>query len=168
MITVTRIGATCHAMQPDESARLVETMDQFGVLTNRKRAVIALIHSIVFLGVAASGFVSPKVGTLHGNGTTGDFVLIGIYLIVSSILFWLITISRAAVERVYFAVCAVSAMSGLARTIFGDHAIPPAQYVRVVMLSTAVALGFGIVRGYSRGSAGSKQLSMENSQDSGV
>jgi hypothetical protein len=72
-------------------------MRHFGVLTNRKRAVIALIHSIVFLGVAASGFVSPKLGILHGNGVTGDFVLIGIYLIVSSILLWLITISRGVV-----------------------------------------------------------------------
>src|ERR1700745_1441409 len=107
-------------------------MRHFGVLTNRKRAVIALIHSLVFLGVAASGFVSPKVGILHGNGTTGDFVLMGIYLIVSSILFWLITISRPVVERVYFAVCAISALSGLLRTIVGDHAAPPAQYIRVL------------------------------------
>jgi len=61
-------------------------MRQFGVLTNRKRAVIALIHSVVFLGVAASGFVSPKLGIVHGTGVMGDFVLIGIYLIVSSIL----------------------------------------------------------------------------------
>lgn len=143
-------------------------MDQFGVLSNRKRAVIALVHSIVFLGVAASGFVSPKLGILHGNGTTGDFVLLGIYLVVSSILFWLITISRPVVERVYFAVCATSAVSGLLRTIVGDHAVPPAQYVRVLMLSSAVAIGLGIVRYYSRSSAPSKQLSVESSQDSGV
>jgi hypothetical protein len=140
-------------------------MRHFGVLTNRKRAVIALIHSIVFLGVAASGFVSPKLGILHGNGVTGDFVLIGIYLIVSSILLWLITISRGVVERMYFAVCAISAISGLLRTILGDHAVPPAQYIRVLMLTSAVAIGLGIVRYYSRSSAECKQLSVEGSQD---
>jgi hypothetical protein len=140
-------------------------MRHFGVLTNRKRAVIALIHSIVFLGVAASGFVSPKVGILHGNGVTGDFVLIGIYLIVSSILLWLITISRGVVERMYFAVCAISAISGLLRTILGDHAVPPAQYIRVLMLSSAVAIGSGIVRYYSRSSAECNQLSVEVSRD---
>jgi hypothetical protein len=140
-------------------------MRHFGVLTNRKRAVIALIHSIVFLGVAASGFVSPKLGILHGNGLTGDFVLIGIYLIVSSILLWMITISRGVVERMYFAVCAISAISGLLRTILGDHAVPPAQYIRVLMLSSAVAIGLGIVRYYSRSSAECKQLSVEGSPD---
>jgi hypothetical protein len=142
-------------------------MDQFGVLTNRKRAVIALIHSIVFLGVASFGFVSPKVGILHGSGARGDFALAGIYLVVSSILFWLITISRPVVERVYFSICAASAMAGLVRTIFGDRAIPSAQHVRVLMLSFAVAIGFGIVRGYSRTAvaAASARLSAEGSQN---
>jgi len=140
-------------------------MRQFGVLTNRKRAVIALIHSVVFLGVAASGFVSPKLGIVHGTGVMGDFVLIGIYLIVSSILLWLTTISRGVVERMYFAVCAISALSGLLRTILGDHAVPPAQYIRVLMLSSAVAIGSGIVRYYSRNSAECKQLSVKSSQD---
>ena len=131
------------------------------------RTLIALIHSIVFLGVAAYGFVSPKFGILHGNGATGDFVLIGIYLIVSSILLWLITISRGVAERLYFAVCAISALSGLVRTILGDQAVPPAQYIRVLMLSSAVAIGFGIVRYCTRSSAAadSKQLTVEPSQD---
>src|SRR5215468_6828539 len=52
-MTITLSRAMGHASKPDESARLVQTMDQFGVLTNRKPAVIALIHSILFLGVAA-------------------------------------------------------------------------------------------------------------------
>ena len=42
---------TCHVRKPNKSFRLTVAMRQFGVLTNRKRAVIALIHSIVFLGV---------------------------------------------------------------------------------------------------------------------
>jgi hypothetical protein len=125
-------------------------MNDFGVLTNRKRAVIALIHSIVFLGIAFRGFASPKAGVLHRSGATSDLILIAIYLIVASILVWLVTISRSLAERAYFALCAVSATSGLLRTIFGDHAVPPAQYLRVVMLSAAAGLGILIVRSHSR------------------
>ena len=125
-------------------------MNDFGVLTNRKRAVIALIHSIVFLGIAFHGFVSPKAGVLHRSGATGDFILIAIYLVVASILAWLVSISRSLVERAYFALCVISASSGLQRTIFGDYAVPPAQYLRVLMLSLAVGLGILIVRSHSR------------------
>jgi hypothetical protein len=71
-------------------------MNDFGVLNSRKRAVIALVHSFVFLGVALHGFISPKAGILHGAGATGDFILIGIYLVVASILAWLVTISPCA------------------------------------------------------------------------
>jgi hypothetical protein len=125
-------------------------MNDFWVLANRKRAVIALIHSIVFLGMAFHGFVSPKAGVLHRSGARGDFALIAIYLVVASILVWLVSISRGLVERAYFALCAVSATSGLLRTIFGDDAVPPAQYLRVLMLSAAVGLGVLIVRSHSR------------------
>lgn len=125
-------------------------MNDFGVLINRKRALIALIHSIVFLGVAATGFVSPKMGILWHPGTTGDFVLIGIYLIVASILSWLVGVSRCARERIYFILCAGSATFGLLRTTLGDSAIPAAQYLRVVLLSSAVAVCLIIVRAFSR------------------
>ncbi len=125
-------------------------MCQFGVLTNRKRAVIALIHSIVFLGIALHGFASPKSGILHGSKIAGDVILIGIYAVVAAILIWLASISRGSIERVYFALCATSASSGLVRTVFGDRVIPPAQYLRVLMLSSAVAIGFVIVRCYAR------------------
>lgn len=125
-------------------------MNEFGVLNNRKRALIALIHSVVFLGVAMHGFLSPKTGILHGSGATGDFVLIAIYLIVASILGWLVSLSRCAWERIYFALCAGSAMFGLTRTMFGDAAVPPAQYLRVILLSSAVAVGVLILRSFSR------------------
>src|SRR3954463_16602957 len=125
-------------------------MNDFGVLTNRKRALIALIHSVVFLGIAVHGFVSPKWGILHGQGATGDFVLIVIYLIVASILIWLGKVSHGFVERSYFALCATSATSGLLRTVFGDRGVPPAQYLRVAMLGSAVIVGLSILRSYSR------------------
>lgn len=125
-------------------------MNQFGVLTNRKRALIALIHSVVFLGIATHGFVSSKAGILHGQGAAADFILIAIYLVVASILAWLVSLSRCVRERIYFAFCASSATFGLLRTIFGDPAIPAAQYMRVVMLSSAVIVGTLIFRSFSR------------------
>ena len=125
-------------------------MNDFGVLNNRKRALIALIHSVVFLGIASHGFLSPKMGILRGSGATGDFVLIGIYLVVASILAWLVSLSRCLRERAYFVLCTSSATFGLLRAIFGDETIPAAQYLRVIMLSSAVAVGILIVRSFSR------------------
>jgi hypothetical protein len=125
-------------------------MNEFGILTNRKRALIALIHSVVFLGIAGHGFLSPKGGILHGMAATSDFALIGIYLVVSSILAWLAGISRCLRERVYFTLCTGSATFGLLRTIFGDTAIPAAQYMRVILLSSAVGAGLMILRSFSQ------------------
>lgn len=125
-------------------------MNEFGVLNNRKRALIALIHSAVFLGIAVHGFLSPKAGILRGAGAAGDFVLIGIYLVVASILTWLVSLSRCTRERAYFLLCAGSATFGLLRTIFGDSTVPAAQYMRVVLLSSALAVGILIVRSYAR------------------
>lgn len=124
-------------------------MNDFGVLNNRKRALIALIHSIVFLGIAGHGFASPKTGIFHGIAAGGDVALIAVYVTVASILAWLVSLSRCLRERVYFVFCACSATFGLLRTIFGDAAIPPAQYLRVIMLGSAVVIGASIVRSYS-------------------
>ncbi len=125
-------------------------MNDFGILNTRKRALIALIHSFVFLGIAAHGFLSPKAGVVHGSGGAGDYVLIGIYLVVTSILGWLVCFSRCLRERIYFALCTCSASFGLLRSVFGDTALPVAQYMRVIMLSSAVAIGLLILRSFSR------------------
>ena len=125
-------------------------MSKFAILTNRKRAIIALIHSIVFLGVAATGFASRKGGIVHGGAPQSDYILVMVYLTVTSILAWLTAISRRAIERVYFALCTTSATFGLLRMIFGDAALPVAQYIRVLMLSSAVCVGFWIYRVFSR------------------
>jgi hypothetical protein len=124
-------------------------MGDFGVLNSRKRAWIALIHSVIFLGVALHGFVSPKAGVFGHHGAVGDFVLIAIYLIVASILGWLVTISRCAWERIYFALCASSATCGLLRTVFGDPSVPVAQYLRAIFLSSAILVGILILRSFS-------------------
>lgn len=126
-------------------------MNEFGILNSRKRALIALVHSFVFLGIALHGFMSPKAGILlPGLAATSDLILIAIYLIVASILAWLVSISRCAKERIYFVLCASSATFGLLRTIFGDAALPAAQYLRVLMLTSAVLLGSWIFRSFSR------------------
>ncbi len=126
-------------------------MNEFGILTNRKRALIALIHSLVFLGIAMHGFASPKMGILlPGFVATADLILIAVYLVVASVLAWLVSISRGAKERVYFALCASSATFGLLRTIFGDADLPAAQYLRVIMLTSAVLVGTWILRSFSR------------------
>ena len=123
-------------------------MSDFAILTNRKRAVIALIHTIVFLGVAAHGFASPKVGIIHGTAPSSDFILVMVYLTVTAILAWLVGISRCVRERVYFALCASSASFGLLRMAFGDAALPAAQYLRVVMLFSALVVGGWIYRSF--------------------
>ena len=97
------------------------------------------------------GFASPKAGILlPGLAATSDMILIAIYLVVASILAWLVSVSRGAKERAYFAMCMCSATFGLLRTIFGDTALPVAQYLRVIMLMSAVALGAWILRSFSR------------------
>lgn len=126
-------------------------MNEFAILNNRKRAVIALVHSFIFLGIAIHGFASSKAGIITpAIVATADIILIGIYLVVASILAWLASISRCARERVYFALCTCSATFGLLRTIFGDAALPPAQYLRVLMLTSAVIVGLLILRSFSR------------------
>ena len=124
-------------------------MNEFGVLTNRKRALIALLHSLVFLGVAIHGFAALKGGILHG-GPGADLGLTVIYLIVASILAWLVSLSRGLRERVYFSLCACSASFGLLRTVFGDASLPIAQYMRVLILSTTMTMNGLILRSYSR------------------
>ena len=126
-------------------------MNEFAVLTNRRRALIALAHSLVFLGIASHGFVSPKSAAVFiGRGAPLNITLIVIYFTVASILGWLVSISRCSRERLYFSLCAASATSGLLRTIFGDAALPVAQYLRVVMLTSAVIVGAWIFRSFSR------------------
>ncbi len=126
-------------------------MNGFGILTNRKRAFIALIHSVVFLGIAVHGFIAPKPGIwLPEFAATSDLILIAIYIVVASILAWLVSVSRCAKERLYFSLCAGSASFGLLRTVFGDAALPAAQYLRVLMLTSAVGLGAWIFRSFSR------------------
>jgi hypothetical protein len=128
-------------------------MDGFSILTNRRRAVVALAHSVVFLLIAVRQMVAtnPAAGIWTSSTVSrGTWVLCGIFTIVSSILLWLLLISRGWMERFYFGFCTISATSGLVRTAAGDQAFHAGLYIRVVMLVSAVLVGLLIVRVHSR------------------
>lgn len=128
-------------------------MGGFSILTNRKRAIVALVHSIAFLLIAVRQMVAanPAAGIWDASTVTrGTWILCGIFAIVSTILLWLLVISRGWMEKFYFGFCTVSATSGLLRTAAGDQAFHVGLYIRVLMLVSAVLVGLLIVRMHSR------------------
>ena len=127
-------------------------MGEFAILTNRKRAIVALAHSVVFLLIAFRQMIasSPAAGLWIWSAVTpGTWILCGIFAVVSVILLWLFAISRGWMEKIYFGLCTVSAASGLLRTVAGDRAFHAGLYIRVVMLCSAVLVGLMIVRIHS-------------------
>ncbi len=132
---------------------MVTRMGGFSILTNRKRAIVALAHSVVFLMIAVRQMIAAQSAAGIWAASTvsrGTWILCGIFAIVSAILFWLLLISRGWTEKIYFGLCTVSASSGLLRTAAGDQAFHAGLYIRVVMLVSAVLVGLLIVREHSR------------------
>jgi hypothetical protein len=128
-------------------------MSGFSILTNRKRAIVAVVHSVVFLLIAVRQMVAtgPAAGVwLPSTVRPGTWILCGIFAVVSAILLWLLVISRAWMEKFYFGFCTVSATSGLLRTAAGDQAFHAGLYIRVVMLVSAVLIGLVIVRTHTQ------------------
>ena len=115
------------------------------ILNTRKRVIVALIHTVVFLAVATAGLFS-NVGPLRMASPKSAWIVAGIYVAVSSVLVWLTAISGHAVERYYFGFCSTSASFGLLRQVLGDPRMRLAVYVRMAMLACAVATGFWILR----------------------
>jgi hypothetical protein len=131
-------------------------MEDFSILTNRRRAVVALVHSVVFLLIAVRQMfaANPAAGIwVASTVSRGTWILCGIFVVVSSILFWLLLISRGWMEKFYFGFCTISATSGLLRTAAGDQAFHAGLYIRVIMLVSAVLVGLLIVRTHSRASS---------------
>ena len=126
-------------------------MNSFSILNSRKRAVIALIHSIFFLGVAGTqaAISHAQPLSLHGPKITSGLVLLGIYGIVTSVLLILLVASQCAKEKLYFALCSASAGFGLLRIVLGDPALH-ANLLRVVFLTCAVLVGIVILRTHSQ------------------
>jgi hypothetical protein len=123
-------------------------MKPYVILTNRKRSIIALIHSVVFASIALVSILrAAEVAPIWIKTTTSSrAITLIIYLIVSSVLIVLFRVSRPAIEKLYFAFCASSASLGLLRNIIGDQNVPPARYFRFLMLLCAVLTGVIILR----------------------
>jgi hypothetical protein len=142
------------------------------ILNTRKRVVVALVHTVVFLAIAVLGFFFP-VAALRIGSPPSAWIIAGVYVIVSSVLLWLTAISRGAVERLYFGFVTTSASFGLLRQLLGDPSMHAAVYVRVTMLTCAVVMGGwmlsspaqGIERIDARGAAGG-QIAGEQSEGS--
>jgi len=127
-------------------------MGEFAILTNRKRALVALAHSIVFLLIACRQTIAPSPAFgiwAPQRVSTATWILFAIFAIVSAILLWLLVISRGWIEKLYFGMCAASATSGWLRTTAGDQFFHAGLYVRVAMLTSAVFVGVVIVRRHS-------------------
>jgi hypothetical protein len=97
-------------------------MGGFSILTKRSRAVVALVYSVVFRLIAVPRMVAanPASGIwLPSRVPTGAWILCGVYVIVSSILLYLLVISRRWMGKFYLGFCTVSASSTLLRTAEG-------------------------------------------------
>ena len=131
-----------------------QVMHSFSILNSRKRAIIALIHTVIFLCVAAlqTALSHAKAFSLHGDRVVGGIVLLSIYTIVTTVLLVLLRYATHSSERLYFALCATSAAFGLVRVLLGDPALH-AGVLRVCLLSAAVIVGVMILRTHSRGLA---------------
>ncbi len=125
-------------------------MDRFAIINNRKRAIIALVHSVVFLGVAAVQLAisHARPFSLRGEKLVAGTVLLIIYVIVTTVLLILLRFSSCTKERLYFGLCAASAAFGLVRIVLGDP-ILHANVLRVLLLGCAVIIGTGILRTHS-------------------
>jgi hypothetical protein len=118
------------------------------VITNKKRAIVALVHSIAFLGLAIAMYKPPKA---IGFATTASTIMTVVYFIVTSILLWLTLASKVGKERLYFGLCATSAGFGLLRMVVASPLLATlAVFVRVSMLGMAVAVGVGLMRTHQR------------------
>jgi len=125
-------------------------MDSFSILNSRKRAIVALVHSIIFLAVAgvqaAVSHAEPLA--IHGSRATGGLILLGIYVVVTTVLLLLLKASDCTKEKLYFALCAGSASFGLVRIVMGDQVLH-VNIMRVLLLGCAVLVGMMILRTHS-------------------
>jgi hypothetical protein len=123
-------------------------MRRYVILSNRKRVIIALIHTVAFLLLAVyTGTL--VVRPLHAGSPVSGWIMAGVYCAVTTALLVLAAVSGNPLERIYFGLVTTSAGFGLARQIVGDAGVPAAVYVRVAMLACAVAVGVVIWREYS-------------------
>jgi len=125
-------------------------MESFAIITNRKRAIIALVHSVFFLGIAGIQLaMSHAVAfSIHAEKSLGGIILLAIYTTVATVLLVLLLVSRCTKEKLYFAFCAASAGFGLVRILLGDPVLH-ANVLRVLLLGCAALTGTIILRKHS-------------------
>jgi len=125
-------------------------MDRFAIINNRKRAVIALVHSVFFMGVAGVQLAISRAEpfSMRREKVVAPIILLAIYVIVTTVLLILLRFSRCTRERLYFAFCAASAGFGLVRILLGDPVLH-ANVLRVLLLFCAVVIGTGILRSHA-------------------
>ena len=123
-------------------------MDRFAILNNRKRAIIALVHTVFFLGVAAVQLAISHALPFSAHGTRAGIALLAIYVVVTLVLLVLLRLSGCAREKLYFAFCTAGAALGLVRILLGDPVLH-ANVLRVLLLFCAVVVGSGILRRHS-------------------
>ena len=126
-------------------------MKSFTILNSRKRAIIALAHTVIFLCLAAlqTALSHAAAFSLHGDKVVGGIVLLAIYTVVTTVLLLLLRVADCATEKLYFGLCATSAGLGLLRILLGDPALH-AGVLRVLLLSCATVVGLMILRMHSR------------------
>ncbi len=124
-------------------------MGSFAVLSNRKRAIIALVHSVFFLLVACITSLRTVAPLSLSSEHRAAAVIPAVYLIVTAVLGCLVLFSGCLRERLYFVLCTTSAGTALLRAIVGDRAMHGTQYLRVLALTVAVLLCAAIVRSYA-------------------
>lgn len=129
-------------------------MDRFAIINNRKRAIIALVHSVFFLGVAAVQLAISHAEpfSVRSERVIAGSILLTIYVIVTTVLLVLLRFSSCTKERLYFGLCAASAGFGLVRILLGDPVLH-ANILRVLLLGCAVIIGTGILRTHSTAAA---------------
>jgi hypothetical protein len=93
-------------------------MNRYSVLTNRKRAVIALVHSVFFFFVALAGLSGPSaippltVALARRSHFAPSLGITAVYLVVTGVLVWL----------------------------FGDTALHAGAGIRAIMLACAIVI----------------------------
>jgi hypothetical protein len=125
-------------------------MNPYGILNSRKRAIIALVHTILFGLLAFYQLLTRQhpVALLAAprGRLLGSIALTTIYLIVTAVLLLLLGYSRCVLERLYFSLCATSAAIGLLRSALGDPTTYAGSGMRVTLLCLAVITGAAILR----------------------
>ncbi|HYW48714.1 MAG TPA: hypothetical protein VE959_37970 [Bryobacteraceae bacterium] len=122
-------------------------MGRYVILTNHKRAVIALVHTVAFLLIAVL-LTRTAVRPLRMTSPFPAWLLAAVYLVVSGILTALAAMAGCLRERLYFGLCTASAAFGLMRQVAGDPRMHAAVYIRVGLLASAVVTGAMILRAH--------------------